>query len=147
MSTTSSNSLFPSKDAIFKMHKFLHLYEQEIAQNVGLYDFNSQILEEFRISNDITLQAVTKSKYVHDLPKSNYIVFLKGNPTKQNDVVHDLLRHIRNAIGHALINKTAKNKAIFDLTDRTKAGAITMRGNISEHLFFSLINILQDSKR
>jgi hypothetical protein len=146
MAKTSKNYISPSKDAVFKMHEFLYLFENEIAQNAGQYNWNNKHLVDFCKSNDITLTPVSKSKYVKDMSKSNYIIFLKNSSTTNDDSVHDLMRHIRNAIGHALISKTAKNKAIFDLTDRTRCGSLTMRGNISEQFFFILIGLLQNSK-
>jgi len=104
-------------------------------------------LNQFLIDNDIELRPVSKSSRVIDLPRNNYIVFLYGDhKTEYDDKAHDLLRHIRNSIGHALIVKTSANKAIFDITDKNKNGNLTLRGNMQENLFFALIQQLIDSK-
>lgn len=64
-----------------------------------------------------------------------------------NDKAHDLLRHIRNSIGHALITKPAANRACFNLIDKNKNQSITMRGNIEESLFFALLEQLIKTKK
>lgn len=137
------NYIFPSKEAIFNMYKFLKHFETSIAQNAGKYDYDSHEFQCFLQDSNLVIIPVSKSKYVKDLPRNNYIVFVYGDhKTPYDDKAHDLLRHIRNSIGHALIRKAAKNKSIFDIMDRNKNGVITMRGNIDESLFFSLIEQL-----
>jgi hypothetical protein len=88
---------------------------------------------------------VSKPEYVNDLSGNSYITFKKESG-KKNDIAHDLLRHIRNAVAHALINKTSSRKKTLNLTDVNKNGKKTMRGNISEGLLFDLIDILLDSR-
>ncbi|MCM1142434.1 MAG: hypothetical protein NC453_28015 [Muribaculum sp.] len=135
--------IYPSKDSVYLMYKYLSDFEYSISKCTGSYNFDSMKLNQFLIDNDIELRPVSKSSRVIDLPRNNYIVFLYGDhKTEYDDKAHDLLRHIRNSIGHALIVKTSTNKAIFDITDRNKNGNITLRGNIQENLFFALIQKL-----
>ena len=108
----------------------------------------SKELQQFLVKQDITIKPVSKSKYVKDLPRKNYIVYIYGDhKTPYDDKAHDLLRHIRNAIGHALITKTAVNRACFYLTDKNQKQSTTMRGNIEESLFFALLEQLIKTKK
>ena len=82
------------------------------------------------------------------MARNNYIVYICGDhKTEYDDKAHDLLRHIRNAIGHALITKTAANRVCFNITDKNKNQSITMRGNIEESLFFALLEQLIKTKK
>lgn len=129
------------------MYKYLSAFEGSISKYAGHYNFASLKLNQFLVDNDIVLRPVSKSSRVIDLPRNNYIVFLYGDhKTEYDDKAHDLLRHIRNSIGHALIVKTSTNRAVFDITDKNKNGNLTLRGNMQENLFFALIQQLQDTK-
>ena len=140
--------IYPSKDSVYQMYKYLSAFEGSISKSAGHYNFNSIKLNQFLIDNDIVLRPVSKSSRVVNLPRNNYIVFLYGDhKAKYDDKAHDLLRHIRNSIGHALIEKTSANRAVFDITDKNKNGNLTLRGNMKENLFFALIQQLQDTKR
>lgn len=136
------NHITPSKDSIYKMYKFLTQFETTIAKNAGKYHYDSKQFQQFLKDSGLEIKLVSKSKYVKDLPQNNYITFVYNHKTPYEDKAHDLLRHIRNSIGHALIHKTAVNKSIFDITDKSRNGTITMRGNIDESLFFALIEQL-----
>lgn len=139
--------IYPSKDSVYLMYKYLSDFETSVSKCAGGYNFDSVKLNQFLIDNDIELRPVSKSSRVIDLPRNNYIVFLYGDhKTEYDDKAHDLLRHIRNSIGHALIVKKSTNKAIFDITDRNKNGNLTLRGNMQENLFFALIQQLIGSK-
>ena len=139
--------IYPSKDSVYQMYKYLSAFEGSISKFAGHYNFDSIKLNQFLIDNDIVLRPVSKSSRVIDLPRNNYIVFLYGDhKAEYDDKAHDLLRHIRNSIGHALIVKTSANRAVFDITDKNKNGNLTLRGNMQENLFFALIQLLQDTK-
>jgi hypothetical protein len=77
MGKTSKSYISPSKDAVFKMHKFLYLFENEIAQNAGQYNLKDKHLVDFCESNDITLRSVSKPKSIIDMPKNNYLIFFQ----------------------------------------------------------------------
>lgn len=142
------NHIYPSKEAVYKMYKFLSEYEQTIAKYAGDFDFQSPELQQFLKNQDICIIPVSKAKYVKDLNRKNYIVYIYGDhKADYDDRVHDLFRHIRNAIGHALITKTAVNKACFRLADKNKNQSYTMRGNMDESLFFALIDQLIKTKK
>lgn len=143
-----NNHIYPSKEAVYKMYKFLSEFEQAIAKCAGEFDFDSPELKQFLQNQDIYIHPVSKTKSVRDLPRKNYIVFTYGDRRADyDDKVHDLLRHIRNAIGHALITKTAVNRNCFKLTDKNKVHSVTMCGNIEENLFFALLEQLKKTKK
>lgn len=143
-----NNPIYPSKDSIYKMYKYLTVFETTIAKHAGEYDLNSYAFNQFIKNQNILIKPVSKSKYVKDKPRSNYIVYIYGDhKADYDDKAHDLLRHIRNAIGHALITKTALNKSYFNITDKNVNQSITMRGNIDESLFFALIEQLIQTKK
>jgi len=142
------NHIYPSKDALFKMYKYLTTYENTIAIYPGDFDLESKELQQFLVKQDIIIKPVSKSKFVKDLARNNYIVYICGDHKMEyDDKAHDLLRHIRNSIGHALITKTAANRACFNLIDKNKNQSITMRGNIEEALFFALLEQLIKTKK
>lgn len=142
------NHIYPSKDAVFKMYKYLTTYENTIAIYPGDFDLESKELQQFLVKQDIKIKPVSKSKFVKDLARNNYIVYICGDhKADYEDKAHDLLRHIRNAIGHALITKTAANRACFYLIDKNKNQSITMRGNIEESLFFALLEQLIKTRK
>jgi len=129
------------------MYGFLSTFEHTIAPLPGKFDLESKELQQFLEENEIVIKPVSRSKYVVDLAKSNYIVFLYGDHKDEyDDKAHDLLRHIRNSISHANIVKVSPKKARFDLTDKNKNKNITLRGNINEDLLFKLLQKLIDTK-
>lgn len=137
---------FPSKDSVYEMYGFLYNFEHYIAQRSGEFNIDSSELNQFIRNNNIEIKPVSKSKYVTDLPKRDYIVFLYGDHKEAyDDKAHDLLRHIRNSISHGNIEKVSPKRAIFDLTDKNKNKNITLRGNIHENLFFALLQKLIDT--
>lgn len=143
-----NNHIYPSKEAVYKMYQYLTKYEKTIAKHAGEYDWNSVEFQQFLTNQNILIQPVSKSIYVKDLPQNNYIAYVYGDhKADYGDKAHDLLRHIRNAIGHALITKTAVNKAHFYLTDKNKNQSITMRGNIEDSLFFAVLEQLIKTKK
>lgn len=89
--------IYPSKDSVYLMYKYLSEFESSISRCAGSYDIDSVKLNQFLIDNNIVLRPVSKSSRVIDLPRNNYIVFLYGDhKTEYDDKAHDLLRHIRN---------------------------------------------------
>lgn len=143
-----ANHIYPSKEAVYKMYKFLSAFEKSVSNDAGHFDFGSDMFQKFIESKDIIIRPVSKSKYINDLHRNNYIVYIYGDhKAEYDDKAHDLLRHIRNAIGHALIKKVAVNKTYFDVTDKNKNGSLTLRGNIDESLFFALIEQLIATKK
>ena len=145
---SKDNHIYPSKDAVFKMYKYLTTYENTVAAHPGEFDLESKELQQFLVKQNIIIKPVSKSKFVKDLARNNYIVYICGDhKTEYDDKAHDLLRYIRNAIGHALITKTAVNRACFNITDKNKNQSITMRGNIEESSFFALLEQLIKTKK
>lgn len=145
---SKDNHIYPSKDAVFKMYKYLTTYENSIAAYPGEFDLESEELQQFLVKQNIIIKPVSKSKFVKDLTRNNYIVYICGDhKTEYDDKAHDLLRHIRNSIGHALIEKTAVNRACFKLIDKNKNQAITLRGNMEESLFFALLEQLIKTRK
>ncbi|MBD5271195.1 MAG: hypothetical protein HDS40_02925 [Bacteroides sp.] len=142
------NYITPSKETVYKMYTYLKNFERSLANETGAFDFSSAKFQKFLIDKDILLKPVSKARYVQDLPRKNYIVYVYGDRKEgAEDKAHDLLRHLRNAIGHALISKIAHNKPILDITDRNRKGTVTMRGNIDEKLLFEIIEQIIATKK
>lgn len=140
------NYIPPSKDSVYEFYKFIHEFETEISKQPGRYNYDSPKFQKFLKEKDIEIKPVSKSKYIKDLPRNNYITFIYGDhKDPYDDKAHDLLRHIRNSISHGLISKTAPSKRIFDISDRNKNKSLTLRSNINEDLFFELIYKLKET--
>lgn len=145
---SKDNHIYPSKDAVFKMYKYLTTYENTVAAHPGEFDLETGLIIIFCFTRNCCNSFDSKSKFVKDLARNNYIVYICGDhKTEYDDKARDLLRYIRNAIGHALITKTAVNRACFNITDKNKNQSITMRGNIEESLFFALLEQLIKTKK
>ncbi len=140
------NFIPPSKETTLQFYKFVREFESEISKMPGRYNYDNPNFQKFLVENQLEIKPVSKSKYVLDMRSKNYIVFIYGDHKEEyDDKAHDLLRHIRNAISHALISKTAPNKLVFDITDRNRNKSLTMRGNIKENLLFELIRNLKET--
>lgn len=133
-----------SKSDKAKMFDYLKDYEDNIKQHYGNFDFDNKKFQEFISTNDIYLGRLNKICKSNASKHQNYILFEQNKPkNKNNDVIHHLLRHLRNTIAHGRINK-AKN--IFQLEDRTVDGNnITMYGKIDNKLFFNLIDLAKNT--
>ena len=62
----------------------------------------------------------------------------------KDDSVHNLLRHIRNAIAHGLV--VAENRQKLSIKDKTKNGRLTLEGKIPNRLFYELLEALLSTR-
>lgn len=134
-----------SNEDKIKCIDYLFEFENMIKPYFGLYNINDEHLRLFLNENKIFLGKTNKKDRIKALKSKYYIVFEQNKPyNKDNDVVHHLLRHVRNAIAHGRIFK--KGKAKFYIEDFGKTGNKTMEGNIDKKVFFLLLEQLKQSK-
>lgn len=134
-----------SNEDKIKCIDYLFEFESMIKPYFGLYNINDEHLRHFLNENKIFLGKTNKNDRAKALKSKYYIVFEQNKPfNRDNDVVHHLLRHVRNAITHGRISKKGKSK--FYIEDIGKAGNKTMEGNIDKKVFFLLLVQLKQSK-
>ena len=128
--TQNKNNL--SKEDVNSFYNYLCLYETEIKQQYGQYNFEHSDFINFCIKNKIERKN-RKSKL------DNKFYFETFQIDKINDKAHHLLRHIRNSVTHGLVQKKGKN---FILHDFNRNNNETMFGCIRVDLFWNFINEL-----
>jgi hypothetical protein len=147
-SEANTNYIIPSKEVILKLYNYVVTYEHEISKDAGKYDFDNEILVQFCQEHSIALAPRASSSSVKEMSESNYIMFVYNDrKAESKDKAHALLRHLRNAIAHARVSKTATNSTVLDITDVNGKDNISMRGKMEQDLLFSLIELLIQSKR
>ena len=127
-----------SKNDILKFYDFLYLFETQIKVCKTGYNINNSNLNSFLKKHSITLQ-VNEGTIVRYTDK-NKIVFNKRSNESQ---CFSVFKHIRNAFAHGLIRKVKK---LYILEDKDKKG-LTMYGRVSANLLFSLISVLEKTKK
>lgn len=128
--TQNKNNL--SKEDVNSFYNYLCLYETEIKQQYGQYNFEDSDFINFCSKNKIERKN-RKSKL------DNKFYFETFQIDKINDKAHHLLRHIRNSVAHGLVQKKGKN---FILHDFNKNNKETMYGCIRVDLFWNFIEKL-----
>ncbi len=128
-----------------KMFDYLKDYQDNIKQNFGKYNYDNRNFQKFLSVNDIYLGRLNQKCKGKVSKHQYYILFEQNKPrNKENDVIHHLLRHLRNAIAHGRIRKKGKN--IFQLNDKTPDGQnLTMFGELDYKLFFDLIDLAKQT--
>ncbi|MFR3330381.1 MAG: hypothetical protein ACLTSL_09520 [Odoribacter splanchnicus] len=137
-----------SQEDIFKLYEYLTLFESNIKEYCGTFNFSDTRIQDFQDKANLVLRAYTANRYIlGSSVKQNkyYLIFEAKKPKKEeyNDIAFHLLRHLRNSIAHALIRKKGKN---FFLEDKNSNGSITCQGNIRRDLFYELINKIIETK-
>ena len=93
-----------------KMFDYLKDYQDNIKQNFGKYNYDNRNFQKFLSVNDIYLGRLNQKCKGKVSKHQYYILFEQNKPrNKENDVIHHLLRHLRNAIAHGRIRKKGKN--------------------------------------
>jgi hypothetical protein len=128
--TQNKNNL--SKEDVNSFYNYLCLYETEIKQQYGQYNFEHSDFINFCSKNKIERKN-RKSKL------DNKFYFETFQRDKINDKAHHLLRHIRNSVAHGLVQKKGKN---FILRDFNRNNNETMYGCIRVDLFWNFIKEL-----
>lgn len=128
--TQNKNNL--SKEDVNSFYNYLCLYETEIKQQYGQYNFEHSDFINFCSKNKIERKN-RKSKL------DNKFYFETFQRDKINDKAHHLLRHIRNSVAHGLVQKKGKN---FILRDFNRNNNETMYGCIRVDLFWNFIEKL-----
>ena len=124
------------------------LFEREISSQFGVFDINSPKLQKFLDEKSILICRLNK-KDTKKKSQFKYFVLYdddkpKGSKEKGNDSVHNLLRHIRNAIAHGLV--VAENRQKLSIKDKTKNGRLTLEGKIPNRLFYELLEALLSTR-
>ena len=134
-----------SKEDKIRLFDFLGEYERSISSSFGCYNSEDSSLQRFLTECDIFIGSYNKKSRGKAIKHKRYILFEQNTPKgKDNDVVHHLLRHIRNSIAHNHIQKVEKNK--FHLEDMSDSNNVTMEGKIDSKVFFALLEKLKNTK-
>lgn len=132
-----ANNIISPKDKA-KMFDYLKDYQDYIKPNFGNYDYLDQEFHKFISTNDIYLGSCSKKCKKKASKHQYFILFEQTKPkNKDNDVIHHLLRHIRNAIAHGRIKREDNIFQLEDYNDNHK----TMSGKIDRRLLFDLIDV------
>ena len=128
-----------------KMFDYLGEYENVIKKKRGQFDFNDKNLQNFLSVNDIYLGSLNQKCTKNALMHKYSILFEQNKPRgNTNDIVHHLLRHLRNSIAHGRITK--KGNTTYLLEDMSTDGrTVKMKGEIDSKLFFKLIDFLKNT--
>ena len=137
MADYSINKL--SEKDINRAYRFIYIFEKEVYNKYGTFDFENddvkQYCKEYRISNKVKRNST---------PTDNYFWFdtrkIKG--ANKNDIAHNFLRHVRNAIAHGNFKKEKSKKAFYILEDFDKNNNKTMYGRINADIFWGYLNIV-----
>jgi len=126
-----------------KMFDYLKDYQDNIKTNFGKYNLSDKRLQKFLSVNDIYLGRLNQKCKDKASKHQYYILFEQNKPrNKENDVVHHLLRHLRNAIAHGRISKKGKN--LYRLSDKKEENT-TMFSELNYKLFFDLIDLAKNT--
>ena len=128
-----------------KMFDYLKDYQDNIKPNFGKYNLVDKKLQKFLSVNDIYIGRLNQKCKGKAINHQYHILYEQNKPkNKDNDEVHHLLRHLRNAIAHGRIRK--KGSKLFQFSDETPDGnSVTMIGEIDYKLFFELIDLAKNT--
>ena len=134
-----------SENNIVRLYRFLFLFEKKISSEFGGLDIADTGLKTFAEKEKILLGSMCQT---NEKKKSSFKYFILWEDTKPsafksipgNDSAYNLLRHIRNSIAHG--NISSENRQMFSLEDYNKANNLSMKGKISNKLFFQLIDLI-----
>lgn len=59
---SKDNHIYPSKDAVFKMYKYLTTYENTVAAHPGEFDLESKELQQFLVKQNIIIKPVSDAE-------------------------------------------------------------------------------------
>lgn len=138
-----------SESNIVRLYNFLYLFEKEISNGFGTLNISDNSLKTFTEKEKILLGSMCQT---NEKKISSFKYFILWDDTKPsafkaisgNDSAYNLLRHIRNSIAHG--NIFSENRQKFALEDYNKANKVSMKGKISNKLFFQLIDIIVATK-
>ena len=93
MTKFSVNKL--SENDIKKAYRFIYVFEKEIHEKYGTFDFENEEIKRFCLEYRIKKKEKRNTKST-----DNYFWFdtIKIKGAQNNDFAHNLLRHIRNAM-------------------------------------------------
>ena len=138
-----------------RLFEYLMQYPNEIEKYKGWFNFNDKDVDKFLNRNDIFHGSYNNTNINKSQKHQWHLIFEQRKDSKKSgsDVAHHLLRHIRNAIAQANIEKIQKkehkvNRHILYLKDYSITGSNqTMDGKIEINLLHSLIKLILKTKR
>lgn len=138
-----------------RLYEYLINYTEQIEKFGGLFDFEDKEVQKFLRQKDIYTERYRKDKLSKVRKHKWYLLFEQNIRSKKSgkDIAHHLLRHIRNAIAHANIEKTTKKSKgitnqIYTLKDfNPNSGGQTLIGVIESKLLWELIELLIGTKK
>ena len=134
-----------SKSDKAKMFDYLREYQDTIKSHFGKFNYNNKNLQNFLSANDIYLGRLNQTCKNEAVKHNHSILFEQTKPHNQsNDIVHHLLRHLRNSIAHGRVSK--KGNTTYLLEDKSAdENTVKMMGEIDSKLFFKLIDFLKNT--
>ncbi|MCH5213683.1 MAG: hypothetical protein J1E97_00715 [Muribaculaceae bacterium] len=143
------------EEDIPQLFDYLMIYPDEIEKYKGWFNIKDNVVDKFLNHNDIFYGSYKKDNILKAKKHQWYLLFEQNKNSKKSgsDVAHHLLRHIRNAIAHANIEKIIKkekkvNHQILSLKDYSINGnSQTMDGRIESKLFYQLIDLILQTKK
>lgn len=140
MANFSINKL--SEEDIKRAYRFIYIFEKEVSNKFGTFDFENEEIEQFCNEHRIFKKTRRDTK-----PTDNYFWFNAKKPknVRDNDIAHNLLRRIRNAMAHGNFKKERSKKAFYVLEDFDKNNKKTMYGRINADIFWDYLNIVLHS--
>ena len=134
---------------IVQLYNFLYKFEKELSNGFGTFDFEDNRLKSFMEDEKILLGSMCPT---NEKKKNRFKYFILWDnkkpaifkPIMGNDSAHNLLRHIRNSIAHG--NIFSENRQKFSLEDYSHTNRLSMKGKISNKLFFQLIDLIIATK-
>ena len=140
MANFSINKL--SEEDIKKAYRFIYIFEKEVYNKYGTFNFESQEIKHFCREYGMNKKVKRNTKL-----SNNYFWFdtRKVKGAQNSDYAHNLLRHIRNAMAHGNFKKERNKKAFYILEDYDKNNNQTMYGQMSADIFWKYLNIVLHS--
>lgn len=128
-----------SENDIKKAYRFIYVFEKEIHEKYGTFDFENEEIKRFCLEYRIKKKEKRNTKST-----DNFFWFdtIKIKGAQNNDFAHNLLRHIRNAMAHGNFKKGRSKKAFYTLEDYNKNKEKTMYGKINADLFWKYLNMI-----
>lgn len=129
-----------------KFYDFICSYEHEIGKDFGRFNWQDRNMQSYLHTNGLIVGSFCASNMKAIRNRKEYLLFDTKKPSKielkgkQNDIVHNLLRHLRNAMAHGLINKRSKSSKYLVIEDYSISGIKTMDGKLTPDHLFMIIN-------
>ena len=138
-----------SESNIVKLYRFLFAFEKEYANCYGKFNLSDGRIISFKEKENILLGSMCKTNEKKINGAKYFILWDDAKPDRfksmpNNDSAYNLLKHLRNSIAHG--NIISENRQKFSLNDYNRANNLSMKGKISNKLFFQLLELIISTK-